>query len=592
VESIVEIQNLTYTYRQTPHAPALRDVSLQIRRGEFLAIAGRTGAGKSTLCYALNGLEPHSFGGAMSGRVLVGGHDTRAASVAQLAHTVGIVLQSAESQLIGLTVEEDVQYGLENLALPVREIEERAAWALACVRLSGFAQDSPWTLSGGQRQRLAIASALALQPQVLVLDNSTAELDPIGKAEVLATIGRLNRELDLTVVMVSQDLQEMIPYADRLAILNAGQVVLLGTPAEVLEQAEQLHELGIKLPEPTALSCRLRALGLWDGPLAITPAQCVSRLLPLCRPSRGAPPPPAASAAATEQPPVIQIEQLAFHYPAGQPVLVGVNATIRAGEIVAIMGPNGAGKTTLAKHLNGLLKPTSGRVLVNGSDTRQHSVAQLAKQVGYVFQNPDHQIFARTVGEELSFGPRNLGWPEAAIDSAVTRILADIELSQARQREPFFMGLAERKLIALSSILIMGPKVLVLDEPATGADHGVALRIMRYLSQLRRQGLTVIIITHDTAIAANYADRVLIMREGRIVLDGPPRAVFAQPEELRRAFVAPPQVVDMSRDLRAAGCACDAVTVDQLIESLCAAIAARPAKGHDHGINSPVVLSG
>jgi energy-coupling factor transport system ATP-binding protein len=556
----------------------LRGIDLAVERGEFLAIAGHTGAGKSTLCYTLNGLVPHSFGGKLAGTVRVCGLNTAEATLPALARKVGIVLQSAESQLVGLTAAEDVEFGLENLGLPAPEILERARWALEVVRLSEHADRSPWTLSGGQKQREAIAAALAFRPEVLVLDNPTAELDPLGKEEVLETVARLNREMGITIVIVDQELHEVIPHATRLALLDEGRIALLGTPAEVLDQAQAVRAIGVKLPDVTEVAYQLRKASRWDGALPVTVSEAVAGLRgqdewqgtgvwgqgfglrgdeTAGADGAGHGRAPQAenvthyASRITDPAPLIQVENLAFRYPGGQEALAGVTLDIRQGEFVALMGPNGAGKTTLAKHFNGLLKPSGGRVLVHGADTRERTVAQLAPRVGYVFQNPDHQIFSQTVAEELAFGPKNLGWPAEKIEAAVEKTLADLGLAEQREAEPFFMGLAERKLIAIGSVLIMGPEVLVLDEPATGADYGVALRIMRYIRDLHQGGLTVVIITHDVSLAANYADRLLVMRAGRLALDGRPHDLLGNPDPsaLRACYVTPPQVSDLARAL-------------------------------------------
>ena len=577
MEPIVEIRGLAYAYRGREDRPVLRGIDLTIERGEFLAIAGRTGAGKSTLCYTLNGLAPHSFGGKLEGVVRVAGLDTRRATVPELARQVGLVLQSAESQITGLSVIEDVEFGLENLGLPAAEIQERARQALETVRLGEYAERSPWTLSGGQKQRLAIAAALAFEPGVLVLDNPTAELDPLGKEEVLETVSGLNREHGLTIVIVDQELQEIIPYAGRLALMDEGRIALLGPPAEVLDSAEAVRATGLKLPDVTEAAFQLRAAGRWAGRLpVILDSDGVSAFQQEFGPGKEAgsrKQQDSTPAVRSTAPALIQVEDLTYRYRDGEEALRGVTLSIGRGEFVALMGPNGAGKTTLAKHFNGLLQPTHGRVLVEGVDTRQRTVAQLAGRVGYVFQNPDHQIFSQTVAEELAFGPSNLGWPPERIAAAVAGVLADLGLAGQAQAEPYFMGLAERKLIAIGSVLIMGPEVLVLDEPATGADYGVAQRIMRYLAARHRQGLTVVIITHDVTLAAEYADRLVVMRDGQVALDGSPRELFRDPEALRACHVAPPQASELARLLGMAG---DIATVEELVDALMAGIAPHP----------------
>lgn len=563
MEPIVDIQGLSYAYRGFEDKWVLREIDLQIQSQEFIAVAGRTGSGKSTLCYALNSLVPHSFGGKMEGTVLVCGLNTRETTPAALAPKVGIVLQSAESQLVGLTVREDVEFGLENLALQRDEIRNRADWALDVVKLSHLQDSSPWNLSGGQKQRLAIASALAFRPQLLVLDNPTAELDPIGKREVLETISFLNREHGITIFIVDQELHEILPYAHRLLVLDEGKVLLVNTPEKVLDQAERIRAAGVKLPDVTEISYQLRKRKLWSGTLPISIEQAKEKLGQIVQSSSHRINDSSCYTAAVT--PLLELRDVSFQYPNGRSALQEINLSIHSGDFVALMGQNGAGKTTLAKHLNGLLKPTTGQVLVEGLDTRKESVARLATRVGYVFQNPDHQIFSKTVVEELSFGPKNLGWPPERIGQAVQHVLQDIEMEDRREAEPYFMGLAERKLIAIASVLIMEPHVLVLDEPATGADYNVALRIMRYISDLHKRGLTVIIITHDVSLTANYASRMIVMREGTIRIDGLPESVFQQKEILQECNISLPEVAELSNALAPYGLRQQIIRVQDMV---------------------------
>jgi energy-coupling factor transport system ATP-binding protein len=542
--SIIQIRGLVYSYRRQHGRPALQAVDLEIGDGEFVAIAGRAGSGKSTLCYALNGLIPHSFGGRMEGEVSVCGLNTRQASVPDLARHVGFVLQSAESQLVGLSVEEDTAFGLENISLPGEEIAGRVDAALRMVRLDSFANRSPWTLSGGQKQRLAIAAAIAFQPRVLVLDNPTAELDPIGKLEVMATLARLNRENGITIVIVNQELEEVLLYATRLLLMDEGRITRIGTPAEVIDAAEEVLKVGVKLPDVSQVAYELRGAQRWRGPLPLSVEEATVQMRELTALKAPAVHPPASKSNAEI---LIDVQNASFSYPHGNPVIRDVNLAIRRGEFVALMGPNGTGKTTLAKHFNGLLVPTAGHVLVDGNDTRNTSVSELARKVGYVFQNPDHQLFSRTIKDEFAFGPGNLGWSKERIENAVAQELEHLGGPQKGSEDPFFMGLAERKLVAIASVLIMEPDLLVLDEPATGADHEASLRIMDYLSALHRQGLTIVIVTHDVSLVANYTDRVIVVREGSVVLDGRPDEVFRQATELESCQVTPPQVAALAQ---------------------------------------------
>ena len=542
--SIVHIRDLVYSYRRQRGRPALQGIDLDIGEGEFVAIAGRAGSGKSTLCYALNGLIPHSFGGRMEGEVTICGLNTRQASVPDLARHVGLVLQSAESQLVGLSVEEDTAFGLENISLPGDEIIGRVSAALGMVRLESVAQRSPWTLSGGQKQRLAIAAAIAFRPRLLVLDNPTAELDPVGKLEVMATLARLNTGNGITVVIVNQELEEVLPYATRLLLMDEGRITRIGTPAEVIDSAEEILKVGVKLPDVAQVAYELRAREQWRGPLPLSIDEATPQMRSLA----------ASNVATVQSTPgkneaeiLIDVENASFSYPNGRPVIRDVSLTIRRGEFVALMGPNGAGKTTLAKHFNGLLVPTAGRVLVEGNDTRNTSVAELARKVGYVFQNPDHQLFSRNIKDELAFGPGNLGWTKERIQSAVAQELENLGGQDKGGDDPFFMGLAERKLVAIASVLIMKPDMLVLDEPATGADHEASLRIMDYLAALHRQGLTIVIVTHDVSLVANYTDRVVVAMAGSILLDGRPDEVFRKTAKLKSCQVTPPQVATLAQ---------------------------------------------
>lgn len=573
MNTVIELSGISYSYRGRKDQPVLNDINLKVERGEFMVVTGRTGSGKSTLCYILNGLIPHFFGGILKGTAQVAGLGVAAATIADLASRVGIVFQNAESQLVGLTVEEDVQFGLENLCLPSTAILERSRWAMAVTGLTGLEGRSPWRLSGGQKQRTVIAAALAMQPEVLVLDNPTAELDPLGKAEVLAVIQRLNQEMGLTIVLCEQDLEQSAPLADRIVVLDAGRIISDDRPEIVFDNAELLQKLGIRMPQVTDLARRLRIGGKWDRPLPVSLPGFLSDLSPKIQLAASSvyyaaePVPKAAEQVETKTAKIV-VDNVSFVYPDGKKALDGVSLQVFQGEILAIFGHNGSGKTTLAKHFNGLLRPTKGGVLVEGTDTKSVSVSQLATKVGYVFQNPDHQIFAKTVAEELSFGPRNLGWPEDRVREAVDAILVELNLQSYREKDPFFLGLAERKLLAIASILIMKPQILVLDEPATGADYTINTRIIEYVRELNRKGMTIVVITHDVAAAAGYAHRLLVMKSGQVILEGEPGLVFQQEELLRQCYVDAPAVTKLGQELSKRGWQSEMYTVEQAYATL------------------------
>jgi energy-coupling factor transporter ATP-binding protein EcfA2 len=343
---------------------------------------------------------------------------------------------------------------------------------------------------------------------------------------------------------VTQELHEAMPYADRLIVLDEGRVAADGPPDSVLQEPARLSSLGVKLPDLIAIATALEARGRWAGPMPLTLDAAEAGIRrSFTSLSEGDTYKP-ASGVARHGDPIVRFENVRFGYAGGTEILQGINLEIGPGEFVAVMGANGAGKTTIAKHLNGLLRPVSGRVLVDGKDTRKHPVAQMAASVGYVFQNPDHQIVCRHLGEELALGPVNCGWSPQQIEAATARVLRLFGFTD-RNADPFFMGLAERNLVALATALMMEPRILVLDEPATGADHGVITRLMTRVAELNCQGLTVVMVTHDAALVAEYARRLVVVKDGQVALDGSPADVFRAGAAINSCRVAPPPTLEL-----------------------------------------------
>ena len=400
------IRDLHYAYPPPLHGSApvsvLRGINLAIGAGEFVAVLGRVGAGKSTLCMALNGLVPHATGGIFRGAVTVLGRNTKTHPIADLARSVGLVFQDPEMQLTQMRVEDEIAFGPENLGVPSGAIEERVTWALDAVGLAGYRDRSPLLLSGGEKQRVAIAAMLAMRPQVLALDEPTANLDPAGKAAIFNLLARLARERQITIVLATQELERVARYAQRVVVLHDGVVALDDAPAAVFAQAPLLREWGIGVPQLAELASLLtqqtgrpyRFLHMGEA-YAQLRGELRADNSDLSQESGGR---GQGSGVRGREGPQLAFEQVSFNYPDGTAALRDVSLAVAAGEFVALLGANGSGKTTLAKHLNGLLKPTSGCVRVHGRDTRPMRVAELARQVGYVFQNPDHQIFARDRG--------------------------------------------------------------------------------------------------------------------------------------------------------------------------------------------------
>jgi energy-coupling factor transport system ATP-binding protein len=573
----IRIENLHYTYPFGPPdggrlqdsgtAPALCDISLGIQAGEFVALMGAVGAGKTTLCLALNGLVPQSSGGVFGGDVWIRNWNTKTHAVAELSTRVGCVFQEPESQLFNMTVEDEVAFGPENLGLAGAEIEARITWALDVVGLGALRLRSPAGLSGGQQQRLALAAVLAMRPEILVLDEPTAGLDPHGRRTVLDVVAGLRRQ-GATVVMATQDAEAAAALADRVIVLAGGHVALEGDPRHVFAQGERLRELGVNVPQPAELSLRLGVDLPW-----LTVEEAVAGISSLPHPSAPAAevphrlPPPlrfAERGMGGEVPIAVRFEDVHYHYNDGTPALNGVDLTLMAGEYVALIGANGSGKTTLARHINGLLQPQSGRVVVAGNDTRRTSAGALAHRVGYVFQNPDHQIFAPSVRAEIAFGPQNLGLAPAEVERRVADALEAFQLTALAETPPAALGYGLRRLVTLASVHAMRSHVLVLDEPTAGLDHHLAAQLLDWVMQRHATGATVVFITHDMRLAA-LAPRCIALADGRVALDAPTADAFARADLLAACDLDAPPVTQIARRLGLAG---SPLTVDDFCRQL------------------------
>jgi energy-coupling factor transport system ATP-binding protein len=558
----IRIQNLAYAYpplRQgDPPAPVLRGINLEVGRGEFVALLGRVGAGKTTLCMALNGLVPHATGGVFRGDVTVLGQNTKQRAVADLARGVALVFQDPETQLVQMRVEDEVAFGPENLGVPPAEIEERLTWALAAVGLSDYRDRSPLLLSGGEKQRVAIAACLAMRPQVLVLDEPTASLDPAGKTAVFQVLAELRRRHEITIVMATQELERVARFADRVLVLHHGGIALEGPPTDVLTQVAKLQEWGIGAPQVAELAVLLaqrtgRPYHFAGGREAYQALRHEASQIGLHRPRPTAAVGARRSSALAVGDALVTVEGLAHAYPDGLMALHEVSLTVRSGEFVALLGPNGSGKTTLAKHLNGLLKPTRGRVRVGQRDTRTVRVAEMARLVGFAFQNPDHQIFAPTVEEEVAFGPRMLDLPAAMVAQRVADALYRFRLTGVAHQAPATLSFGERRKVALAAVFASHPQILILDEPTGGLDWRSQGELMEVVADFHALGRTVVLITHDMRLVAEYASRAIVLRAGRICYDGAPRELFARPALLAQAGLALPPVARLAHRLAKVG---------------------------------------
>lgn len=552
----MSLKNVTFSYKGSKRQ-ALKGVSLDVKQGECVAILGPTGAGKSTLACVINGTIPRFIEGTLTGEVVVDGQVPKEVGTAQMASRVGLVFDDPDTQLFGMTVEEDVAFGPANLGFGYHDIMKRVTRAIKDMRLEGLEQRAPHRLSGGQKQATAIAGVYAMLPKIMVLDEPTSMLDPEGKARVFSIIRDLNKTLGMTVILIEQEVDDVLELADRVFVMKSGQFVLGGTPDEVFAAVNELKEVGIRVPsvvefgyligahkipfsvEEAVSTVKEGAFEIEKG-VSVTEAtvsvsEATAHDVDDTAPTR------------EEATPALEAIDVEFSYPMGVKVLNGVNLKVYPGEFVAIIGQNGAGKTTLTRHFNGLLRPSAGDIRLFGKSILNEPTANLCSIVGYVFQNPDEQLFSDTVENEMIFGPMNIGMDKDRMEEIIRNILVDIGLDKYRQVWPRYLTKGERQRLALGSVVAMDPKILIVDEPTTGLDWLESLQILDYLEKLRREkGKTIIIITHDMNIVSLYAKRVVVMANGRIIGEGTPREVFSKPELMEQAYLRRPQIAHLS----------------------------------------------
>ncbi|RJQ10361.1 MAG: ATP-binding cassette domain-containing protein [Bacillota bacterium] len=570
--AIVRFDNFSFQYRDSER-PAVANLDLGIQEGQIVLITGASGAGKTSACLAMNGLIPQLYRGEMKGKVILHEEvDNKTYPVYALSRICGLLFQDPDAQLVAPTVRDEIAFGPENYCMPPDEIRARIDELVDLTRLHRYLDRNPHYLSGGEKQACALAATLAMSPNVLVLDEPTSNIDPIGTTVVFDLLRKLVKDFNLTIVIVEHKLEELMELVDRLVVLDQGRVVLDGNPREVLEQVEQLVELGLSLPQVTLLMARLRERGFPVPGLPATTKEAVSMMKDML-PDPGR---TRRAAQAIEFPfepaprvngeVVVKVEGLRHTYDDGTEALKGIDLEIRRGEFVGILGQNGSGKTTLVKHLNGLLRPSAGRLWVMGKDTSGMTIAELAAHVGYVFQDPDAQIFKSKVFEEIAYGPKNLGLPKEEIDARVREAAEAMQITSLLGRNPFFLSKGEKQRVAVASVLSMKPEMVVLDEPTTGQDQRGSHEIMDLAKALNQEGKTVIVITHSMALAAEYCERIVVLKGGTLLLDSPVRETFAAVDILKESALKPPQLMLFAQQLSEYGLPGGFRTVEEAVE--------------------------
>ncbi len=553
METFIQVERVRFEYdRNTVFAlMAVSDVSLEIPKGEHIAILGRNGSGKSTLARLLNGLEVPD-----TGRVLVLGRDTADdALVWEIRRACGMVFQNPDNQIVGTTVEEDVAFGPENVGMPRAEMRLAVDQALEYVGLSAYATKEPHLLSGGQKQKLAIAGILAMQPQCLILDEATSMLDPVSRTDFITLITRLVQENRLTVVNITHNMEEAL-LADRVLVLSEGEAIMEGTPAEIFDHPEQIRAEGLDVPVHIEIAHRVAHICKVSlRPLeASTPSAAAAAILRVLAEAQSIPLPiptpsrvPAPSRAKENV--VVEVAHLSHTYTPGTPYatesLHDVSFSLYAGELLGVVGHSGSGKSTLIQHLNGLIRPAAGVIRVLGLDPATNAdVRKIRQRVALLFQYPEHQLFEETVFADIAFGPRKMGLNAQEVEQRVHEAAQIVGLTAADlERSPFELSGGQRRRAAIAGVLSMKPDILVLDEPAAGLDPAGRDEILGYVASLRQQGITILLVSHSMDDVARLADRILVLNEGRSVCAGSPAEVFSRPDEMEAAGLLPPATV-------------------------------------------------
>ncbi len=603
--SIIKVENLKHRFldkdeegKVISDKMALDDVSLEIKQGDFIAILGHNGSGKSTFAKHLNAiLMPYE------GEVYVAGMNTKENErIWDIRQNAGMVFQNPDNQIIATIVEEDVGFGPENLGVETEEIWKRVNYALERVGMVEYRKHSPNKLSGGQKQRVAIAGVLAMKPKCIILDEPTAMLDPNGRKEVINTIKELNKKEKVTIILVTHYMDEVID-ADYVYVMDKGKVALKGTPAEVFSNVEKIYEIGLDVPQPTEIAYLLEKSGKEMARGILRSEELINQIIARgyiekhnktkniasnndenrkindLRTDNNISDKNISDNIYEEADKVIlEADNISYVYGEGttyeKKAIDSVSFKINQGEIIGIIGHTGSGKSTLICHLNGLNQASSGEVRYMGKNIydKNEKLSELRKNVGIVFQYPEYQLFESTVLEDVCFGAKNKGMnKEQAIETA-KKVLAMVGVGEEfYNRSPFELSGGEKRRVAIAGVLAMMPQVLILDEPTAGLDPKGRDEILNLLKSLNeKEGLTIVIVSHSMEDMGKFANRLLVMSKGKLIFDDTPRKVFRQYKKLEEIGLAAPKSVYIFDELKQKGLSCDgvAITPREVVEGI------------------------
>ncbi len=557
---IIKVENLCFDYVNTDEndkviekTTVLKNINLTIPEGQFLAVLGHNGCGKSTLAKHFNAILTPT-----SGKVTVNGIDTSDEErLYDIRQSVGMVFQNPDNQLVATIVEEDVAFAPENLGVPPKEIRERVDNALKQVDMYEFREHAPHQLSGGQKQRVAIAGIIAMQPRCIVMDEPTAMLDPKGRREVMKTIKRLNSEQGITVILITHYMDEAA-QADRVVVMDDGSVMMDDVPRKIFARADELRAVGLDVPQVTELCGLLRKEGIDISKEIIFEDECADAILALNPKNKKASisKKPSSPVSEKEKPFAVKLENLTYKYSIGTPfekvAVDNVNLAIEQGEFVGIIGHTGSGKSTLIQHLNGLVKPFSGTVFIENRDIwgKDVKIRDIRFKVGIVFQYSEHQLFEETVAKDIAYGPKNMGLSDEDVQRRVREAAESMSIVHLLEKSPFELSGGQQRRVALAGVLAMDPDILILDEPAAGLDPKGRDKILNLIKKYHENsGKTILLVSHSMEDIVKFASKVLVMNKGSLFCYDDTDKVFERTDDLVKIGLDVPQVTRLSHKL-------------------------------------------
>ena len=578
-EPLLELKNVSFQYGTNrsentssveDNTYALNRVNLKIYPGEFVGIIGPSGSGKTTLASLFSGAIPHHYSGNFCGTVSIAGHDTTTLELTNIACLIGSVIQDIDAQMVAANVEDELLFGLENFGVPHDEIPNRIVSSLETVGISDLRNRDLDTLSGGQKQKVAIAAILALKPKVLVLDEPTCALDPVSSRMIFSILQNLNKKFGITIVVIEQKVALLSEYCKRLIVLSKGELVLDAPVSLALKDIDLLRKVGINYPRTTHLIKQLQDEQICNpSELTVGVEETVNTIVKTLRTdysklsnSNNSNNAESSLESSKEtfikannldnsNKPCLSINNVSFAYANGVKALKDVSFNANSGELIALIGRNGAGKTTITKIINGLLRPTEGSVEIDGIDTKSLRISQIAKYVSTLFQNPDRQLCKRTVLEEVAFSCELIGEDSSQAQEHAMQIIEKLNLNP--KDIPFMLSRGQRQMVALAATVVTRPKILVLDEPTCGLDYNECMKIMQVVEDLRDHGCCVIMVCHDMEVVLDYATRLIVINDGKLIIDGLAKDVFEKPEVCDAAALYPPLLCSVSQGLVANG---------------------------------------